>query len=136
MYVNKSHGYIVFNDIEINLKFRKNEIKPGYYKDYDLSDASKSREEIFGAFMRGLHDFIKEYDKENPEKPIKMATIGNGYNRLKQQCARFKIATKNLKVPYEYNFADAMEENQYILYENTKIKYDKKTEEEIFEWKN
>lgn len=136
MYVNKSHGYIVFNDIEINLKFRKNEIKPGYYKDYDLSDASKSREEIFGAFMRGLHDFIKEYDKENPEKPIRMATVGNGYNRLKQQCARFKIATKNLKVPYEYNFADAMEENQYILYENTKIKYDKKTEEEIFEWKN
>ncbi len=117
MYVNKSKGYIVFNDFEINEKYRKNEKGAGIYNDYSLSETGIARDEIFNAFMRGLHDFIKEYDKENPEKPIRIATVGNGYNRLKQQCARFKIATNNLKVPFEYNFADAMDQ-QNILYEN------------------
>jgi len=36
---------------------------------------------------------------------------------LKRQVERFKKATSNLTVPSEYSFQDAMNNQQYILYQ-------------------
>ena len=71
---------------------------------------------IFKAFLRGLKAFIEEYDRQNPNKPLKQINVGMGYNRLKKQVERFKKATLNLTVPSEYGFQDSMKK-QYILYQ-------------------
>ena len=126
IYVNEEDGYAVINDFELNRKYRKNETDvAGIYDDeYDSKD-EENRELIFQAYMRGIHAFIEEYNKQHPNKRIKQINIGTTYNRLKRQKERFEFATQNLTVPTEYNFRDA-EYEQYILY-----KEDEQLEEEV-----
>ena len=99
LYVNREFGYVVLNDFELNGKYKKNQINNrGEYRDLSFTKAYKDRDKIFDAFMRGIKDFVKQYDLENPDKPIQKVNVGNGYNRLKLQCQRFKVETNNLKV--------------------------------------
>ena len=118
MYLNKDRGYAVINDFEINemYKHHENENAEGRYDVDEESPEEQDREKIFKAFKRGLRAFIEEYDRQNPNKPLQQINIGMGYNRLKKQVERFKKATSKLTVPSEYNFKDAMENEQYILY--------------------
>lgn len=117
MYINKDRGYAVINDFELNGKYRDHEESIGRYSVEETSPEEQNRELIFKAFQRGLKSFIEEYDKKNPEKPLTQINIGMGYNRLKKQVERFKKATSNLTVPPEYSFHDAMNDEQYILYQ-------------------
>lgn len=119
MYVNKSKGYAVINDFELNQKYRHHEssTSKGRYNVEETSPEEQDREMIFRAFQRGLKAFIEEYDRQNPKNPLTQINIGMGYNRLKKQVERFKKATSNLTVPSEYSFQDAMENEQYILYQ-------------------
>ena len=117
MYVNKARGYAVINDFELNEKYKDHENIPGKYSVEETSPEEQDREMIFKAFQRGLRAFIEEYDKQNPTNPLTQINIGMGYNRLKRQVERFKKATSNLTVPSEYNFQDAMKNEQYILYQ-------------------
>ena len=89
-----------------------------YDEEKDKTQA-KERKLIFKAFMRGLHAFIEEYDKQNPDTPLQQVNIGMGYNRLKKQVEKFKKATSLLRVPELYSFEDASEE-QYVLYSRDK----------------
>ena len=118
MYVNKAKGYAVINDFELNEEYRNHEkakISPGRYSVEETSQEEQDRDMIFKAFQRGLRAFIEEYDRQNPKNPLTQINIGMGYNRLKKQVERFKMATSKLTVPSEYSFEDAMYE-QYILY--------------------
>lgn len=116
MYVNQKYGYIVLNEFEIDKTYKKNETsQSGIYTDDD-GIAGKSRDAIFNAFLRGINDFVKEYDAEHPKRPIKKVHVGMGYNRLKKQCEMYKSAKKNLQIPEEYGFDDAKQE-QKVLYE-------------------
>ncbi len=117
MYVNKERGYGVINDFELNQNYRHHENQTGRYNVEEGSKEEQERDMIFKAFQRGLKAFIEEYDRENPDKPIKQINIGMGYNRLKRQVEQFKKATSNLTVPSEYRFQDAMTNDQHILYE-------------------
>jgi len=119
MYINKNQGYAVINDFEMNKEYRNHENIAGRYSVDDNSSDEQEREMIFSAFMRGLQAFIEEYDKQNPGNPLKQINIGMGYNRLKKQVEKYKRATSNLNVPSKYNFKDAMNEPQYILYQRT-----------------
>ena len=65
--------------------------------------------------MRGINAFVEEYDKENPDNPIKQINVGMGYNRLQNQCRRYMKETNLLSVPNDYAFHDALK-GQYILY--------------------
>ena len=116
MYVNKKYGYIVLNEFEIDKIYKKNETsQSGIYTDDD-GVAGKARDAIFNAFLRGINDFVKEYDAQHPKRPIKKVHVGMGYNRLKKQCEMYKTAKKNLQIPEEYGFVDA-EQEQKVLYE-------------------
>ena len=112
MYVNKDRGYGVINDFELNEKYRHHEGDKGRYNVEETSPEEEDREMIFKAFQRGLRAFIKEYDRQNPNKPLQQINIGMGYNRLKKQVERFRRATSNLTVPSEYSFKDAMKYEQ------------------------
>lgn len=117
MYINKKDGYGVINDFELNEIYRKHEEDSGRYSVEENSKEEQERELIFKAFQRGIKAFVNEYDKQNPDKPLQKINIGMGYNRLKRQIERFKRETHNLTVPYEYSFEDAMNDEQYILYQ-------------------
>jgi len=119
MYINKKRGYAVINDFELSREYRKHELEKqtGRYNVKNTSNEEQKRELIFKAFQRGLRAFIEEYDKQNPENPLKQVNIGMGFNKLKKQVERFKKATMNLTVPEEYSFQDAMDNDQYILYQ-------------------
>ena len=115
MYVNRRYGYIVINDFEIAKKFKKNTVKTGYYSN-DTGKTGMARQAIYDAIDRGIKQFVKEYDLEHPNNPIKQVNVGMGFNKLKMQCDKLKISEKLLKVPEDYGFADA-EDEQRILYE-------------------
>lgn len=128
MYIDEEQGYGLFNDFELNKKYRKNEDKSnGYGGIYDgdekdeseLSESEKKqrkeRDLIFYAFQRGISAFVEEYDKQHADKPLQQINVGMGYNRLKRNVEQFEKATKLLTVPGEYRFEDA-EKGQYILY--------------------
>lgn len=117
MYVNKDEGYAVINDFELNEKYKNHQSDSGRYNVEETSAEEQDREMIFKAFQRGLRAFIEEYDRQNPKKPLNQINVGMGYNRLKRQVERYKEATSNLTVPAEYEFEDAMDEQQYILYQ-------------------
>ena len=115
MYVNRERGYAIFNDFELNERYRHHEGSSGRYNVSVTSREEQERDMIFSAFQRGLKAFIEEYDKQNPQKPIQQVNVGLGYNRLKRQVEKFKAATSNLSVPTEYKFQDAAS-GQRILY--------------------
>lgn len=122
MYVNKKKGYAVINDFELNKRYRNHEGRSGRYNVMPTSQEEEEREMIFKAFQRGIKAFIKEYDEQNPEKPLNQVNVGMGYNRLKRQVEKFNIATNNLQVPYEYGFRDAEDDQQYVLYKREEEK--------------
>lgn len=125
IYVDMDNGYGVINDFELNEKYRADEVgRSGRYssddkKESELTDSEKSqardRNLIYQAFLRGIDDFVKEYNKQHPDKPLKQVNVGMGYNRLKKQVESLEKATKMLKVPESYNFNDALIE-QFIIY--------------------
>ena len=124
IYVDEEHGYAVFNDFELNHKYREHERESGVYQgdDKDESELSESekkqREErnlIFGAFQRGIQAFVEEYDLQHPNCPMQQINVGMGYNRLKRNIRQFEEATELLTVPVEYGFEDA-KQGQRVLY--------------------
>ena len=67
-----------------------------------------------------MYAFIKEYNAENPTSPIKIVTVGRGFNKLENICdeysaKHFNTPRKNLYVPKQYHFEDALE-GQIVLY--------------------
>lgn len=128
VYVNEEEGYAVINDFELNERYRNHEEGAGRYMVASNSMEEQNREQIFETFQRGLQAFIKEYDLQHPDNPLKQINVGMGYNRLKRQVERFKEATSNLDVPDEYSFFDATAGIQYILYQREST--DKKIETE------
>lgn len=129
IYLNREHGYAVINDFEINDKYRDGEIfkdgviHAGYYRDdyptppEQPSTQSKQRKKIFNTFLNCIKEFVKEYDSQNPKKPLKFVTVGADHNRLNSLCSEYNVLTEEdvFKVPASYGFNDA-EKKQYILY--------------------
>ena len=143
IYIDEKHGYGVFNDFELNEKYKEHENKKEYGGRYvgddkeesELSESQKRQREerdlIFNALQRGMKAFIEEYDKQHTDKPIQQINVGMGYNRLKRNVEQFEEATELLTVPGEYRFEDAAKQ-QFILYkrEQKKIEVDEKKQQE------
>lgn len=66
LYVNRSQGYAVFNNVESSMNYRKEEDLKG----------------IYTAFLRGSKDFIVTYNKNNPNKRIRNISIGASRNTI------------------------------------------------------
>lgn len=66
LYVNKEEGYAVFNTVETSLNYRSEEVL----------------KEIYKAFMRGANAFLEEYNKNNPDSPLLLITIGGKRNTI------------------------------------------------------
>jgi hypothetical protein len=66
--LNKDDCYAVFNNVEVNLKYR----------------APHQKELIYKAFLRGVNAFFTTYNKNNKDKKLKTITIGSTRNILKE----------------------------------------------------
>ena len=142
IYVNEEYGYGVFNDFELNEKYREHEDRTDGYggryagdnmKESELSVSQKKQREerdlIFSAFQRGILAFVEEYDSQHPDNPLNQINVGMGYNRLKRNVEKFEEETNLLTVPKEYEFKDA-ENAQFILYKREQRKIEKQQEDE------
>ena len=126
VYVNKEKGYAVINDFEINKKYRYGESdnNPGIYT-YEINYEKTKKEKehtklrllIFNSFIRGINDFVKEYNSENEIK-IKKVNVGMGANRLKSYVLNYspELDENKLYVPDKYSFEDATKKHQYMLF--------------------
>gem|GEM_PF-1675462 len=101
MYIDEKHGYAVGNEFDVRREFRE----------------GKYREQVFQAFLRGVRDFVAEYDKQHPDNPMKKVTVGMNNTKLEEETERFTQAKKVLEVPEEYNFKDAAD-RQFVLYDS------------------
>ena len=124
LYLDRKNSYGVINDFELNFK----------YKDYSKSTTIMliNQRLIFNTFIRALNDFVTEYDKQNPTNPLKMISVGDGFNRLKEECREYSRNMYNVKsillpVPNEFNFEDASI-TQFLLYKNPNL-----TEENLYD---
>ena len=106
LYVDRYTGYGVFNNFEYNLSVLQK-----------CKDGSMVSNKVFEALMRGVRAFVEEYDKENPDNPIKKINVGMGYNNLAEQSRLYQKEKQKLSSPSE--FRDAKKE-QRILYERDK----------------
>ena len=74
LYINREQGYGVFNNIEIN---------DHYEKDKEVKN------EIYLKYLKAIEDFAREYNKKNPNKPLKQINVGMHMNDLS-----FEIRTR------------------------------------------
>lgn len=65
LYINRKEGYGVFNNVEINENIQE------YQKD-----------NIYNAYLKAVRDFAAAYNKENPDKELRILTVGANANDL------------------------------------------------------
>ena len=101
VYINRERGYGVINSFELEEQYREDDEKKTL---------------MFQAYERGMEAFIKEYDSQNPDNPLKQINVGIRYNRLQEFVEELTQAEHNLTIPEGYGFSDAMSREQYIFY--------------------
>jgi hypothetical protein len=114
MYVNFDKSYALINEFDINDKYKKDRFSDGLNKTENLSIQEMERQKIFETFIRAITDFVKEYDVEHPDNPLKQVNVGMGYNKLLYQCEQLE-KSENLIYPKFYEFRDT-EKEQRIIY--------------------
>lgn len=70
LYVNREHGYGVFNNVEASLKLKEEDL-----------------ESLYEAFIRGAEEFVRIYNENNDIK-LTQLTIGAGRNRIDNKLER------------------------------------------------
>ena len=100
MYV--GNGKAVFNEFDIAEEYRTN---------------SEVKQKALNAFLRGTSKFIKNYNEQHPEDPLRVFNVGMGFNKLKDILGDLEVAQEKdiVEVPSQFYFEDADEE-QRILY--------------------
>lgn len=80
LYVNREQGYGVFNNVEVS---------------YNIT--AEQKQEIYRSYMEGIADFAKEYNKQNPTKPLKKISVGMNLNDLSEQIRKGNKPSEVLK---------------------------------------
>ena len=68
LYINRKQGYGVFNNIEVS----------------DDIPAEK-KELIYQKYLKGIEEFAKHYNMENPNRPLLQINVGMGHNDLEDE---------------------------------------------------
>ena len=108
LYLNPKQVYGVFNNVEVN-----------------LSAYGSDRDQIYEKYILGVKAFVDEYNKENPNTPIKKINVGMNLNDLSYEIEEYnKKATELLSAidyskycPENYGHAGDSESSQYTIWE-------------------
>jgi len=123
LFINPDEGYGVFNNVEI---FN--------YHEYPKAD-------IYEKYILGIKDFANQYNKEHPDKPLKIITVGMHLNDLEQEITLRHKKSRELydSIDYGiYNFdgsghAGDSQKSQYILWQQDTSSQKQKDDETILE---
>lgn len=108
LYINREHGYGVFNNVEVNTNITEDE-KNSIYKKY----------------KQAVKRFVDEYNADNPDKKIRKINVGMNLNDLYNQITQNdKEANKLLEaIDYATSYGNGAGHNgdssdlQYTLYD-------------------
>ena len=87
MYVNRKEGYAVCNNFEVQHDYLYGEKS---IKGKDVLDL------IYLKFKKAINKFVEEYNKENPNNPIKQVNVGMHVNDLEKQLVENDIQAEKL----------------------------------------
>jgi hypothetical protein len=111
LFINPEKGYGVFNNVEIY------ENTPKYQLPY-----------IYEKYILGVKKFAEQYNLENPEKPLKILTVGMHLNDLSNEITKYNDESSILYPAINYSkynlsgdghIGDSAR-HQYKLWENSK----------------
>lgn len=111
IYVNRKEGYAVFNTVEV------------------AHNIFSFREEIYKEYIRGIDAFANEYNKQNPNNPLKKITTGMHINDLEKQIKKNNVKCEVLKAidfskygaQYKDYVGDWFKSGQYQIWVNKAI---------------
>lgn len=110
MYINKEQGYIVFNNVEINDGVVDKEGKNLIYKKY----------------MKAIEDFVKKYNEENKEYPVRQVNVGMSRNALSRQLEKNHRYSKEILRGIDFSFYEGYkgdwEDKQIVLWQDETLK--------------
>ena len=118
IYVNREQGYAVVNDFEVNRKY---------------AGQDEKRRAIYDKAMEGIDAFVRQYNSENPEKPIKVVTSGISPNwQAINDFIRQNPSSQILKAidfnDYKYagsgSWAGDWQKEQYVIWKESEEKED------------
>lgn len=112
IYVNRKEGYALFNNVEVSHN----------------SDSLKDK--IYEEYMKGVEAFALEYNKRNPDNPLKKINVGINLNDLSKQIMEGRMPSEMLQgidfskygKGYLTYTGDWSKGNQYTIWENEDLK--------------
>ena len=116
LYINPEQGYGVCNNFSLNKGIFANQ-----------------RDSIYKKFILGITTFAEEYNKEHPDKPLKIITIGMHLNSLEGEIKKYNIRSKKLykAISYgdygiDYNtYNGDSDESQYVIWKANEFENEK-----------
>ncbi|MBQ9786507.1 MAG: leucine-rich repeat protein, partial [Clostridia bacterium] len=108
LYINPKEGFGVCNNVEVAEAISP-EVKP----------------KIYQKFKQGISAFATTYNKENPNKPLSIITVGMNANDLEQQIRKHNNQSKTLYPALNYgaygtedsHYSGDSKENQYVVWQ-------------------
>jgi len=107
LYVNRSQGYGVFNNVEVDHRF---------------IDDKKTMKMIHDKYIEAVSAFATEYNKKNPSKPLTQINVGMGLNDLTELLKKHE--KKSLTILKSINFSEFggyngdWQNEQYVIWIN------------------
>ncbi|MBQ8424761.1 MAG: leucine-rich repeat domain-containing protein [Clostridia bacterium] len=119
LFINPEKGYGVFNNVEVS----------NFYNDL--------KSDIYEKYILGIKDFVNHYNKQHPDKPINVITVGMHLNDLEPEIVRHHKKSKELYDSIDFSTYDLegfghpgdSSKSQYILWKNEETKKKKETKE-------
>jgi len=115
-FVNRQEGYGVFNTIQVSQNLPKSK-----------------RKDIYTKFILGVNKFIEQYNKENPDKPLRQINVGMSLNDLTEYIEKNHIEAEELLESIRYSrygsngnyYEGDCFRDQYIIWKEEKQKKQK-----------
>ena len=111
LYINRSQGYGVFNNVEIDHRF--------------IGDKNAMKM-IHDKYIEAVSAFATEYNKKNPAKPLTQINVGMGLNDLtellKKHEKKSSTILKGINFSQFGGYNGDWQNEQYIVWENNKNK--------------
>ena len=112
LYINPDEGYGVFNNVEI-------------YDDDSSLAPSDVQVKIYEKYLEAVEKFANQYNKENPNKPLKQINVGGGNNDLINYIQNHRVSKKKFDADYskltrdpndDYGYSGDSKVIQYVLW--------------------
>lgn len=110
LYINRSQGYGVFNNVEINQNIKSEEV----------------REKIYRKYVETVRAFAIKYNKDNPNNPLTQINVGMGLNDLSVQIEKNSVKSKEILQGIDFSqyggYDGDWQHEQYIVWKDDRVK--------------